>query len=51
MDTLQSDTEQIGGLRYRLHSLLDGRTFERFHIDICIGDPLLSPVEYLETPA
>ena len=26
-------------------------TFERFHIDIGIGDPLLSPVEYLETPA
>ena len=51
MDTTHSDIEQIGGLRYRLHSLLDGRTFERFHIDIGIGDPLLAPVEYLETPA
>lgn len=50
MDTPHLDTEQIGGLRYRLHSLLDGRTFERFHIDIGIGDPLLAPVEYLETP-
>lgn len=46
----QSDVDDIGGLRYRLHSLLDGRTFERFHIDIGIGDPLLAPVEYLETP-
>lgn len=51
MDTIHSDIDDIGGLRYRLHSLLDGRTFERFHIDIAIGDPLLAPVEYLETPA
>jgi hypothetical protein len=50
MDTAQSDVDDIGGLRYRLHSLLDGRTFERFHIDIGVGDPLLAPVEYLEIP-
>ena len=50
-DTIHSDIYDIGGLRYRLYSLLDGRTFERFHIDIGIGDPLLAPVEYLETPA
>jgi hypothetical protein len=51
MDTPQTDIDDVGGLRYRLHSLLDGRTFERFHIDVGIGDPLLSPVEYLEIPA
>jgi hypothetical protein len=51
MDTPHADIDDIGGLRYRLHSLLDGRTFERFHIDVGIGDPLLSPVEYLEIPA
>jgi hypothetical protein len=51
MDATNSDIDDIGGLRYRLHSLLDGRTFERFHIDVGIGDPLLAPVEYLETPA
>ena len=51
MDPTSSGVDDIGGLRYRLHSLLDGRTFERFHIDIGIGDPLLAPVEYLETPA
>jgi len=51
MNTIHSDVDDIGGLRYRIHSLLDGRTFERFHIDIGIGDPLLAPVEYLETPA
>jgi hypothetical protein len=50
-DTIHSDIYDIGGLRYRLYSLLDGRTFERFHIDIGIGDPLLAPVEYLEIPA
>ena len=51
MDTTSPNVEDTGGLRYRLHTLLDGRTFERFHIDIGIGDPLLAPVEYLETPA
>jgi len=51
MDTTTSGVDDIGGLRYRLHSLLDGRTFERFNIDFGIGDPLLAPVEYLETPA
>ena len=50
MDTTQSDPDGIGGLRYRLQSLLNGRTFERFHIDIGVGDPLLAPVEYLEIP-
>jgi hypothetical protein len=48
MDTIHSD---VGGLRYRLHSLLDGRTFERFHIDVGIGGQLLAPVDYLEIPA
>jgi predicted nucleotidyltransferase component of viral defense system len=51
LDTLLTDTEDIGGLRYPLHALLDGRTFERFHIDVGVGDPLLAPVEHLETPA
>lgn len=30
---------------------MDGRTFESFHVDIGIGDPLVDPVEYLKTPA
>jgi hypothetical protein len=50
MDSNPSDIDDIGGLRYRLHTLLDGRTFERFHIDVGMGDPLLAPVEYLKTP-
>ena len=47
----RSKADEVGGLRYGLHALLDSRTFEQFHIDIGIGDPLLEPVEYLETPA
>jgi hypothetical protein len=40
-----------GGLRHPIHALLDGRTFEHFHIDIGIGDPMLEAVEYFDTPA
>ena len=29
---------------------MDGRSFERFHIDVGVGDPLVEAVEYLETP-
>lgn len=50
-DADRSETDEAGGLRYGINTLLDGRTFERFHMDIGIGDPLLDPVEYLETPA
>lgn len=38
------------GLRFHLHSLLNGRVFEDFHLDIGIGDPVLAPVEYFSTP-
>jgi hypothetical protein len=44
-------TEDFGGDRYQLLSLLDGRRFEEFHLDVGIGDPLVEPVEYLQTPA
>jgi hypothetical protein len=40
-----------GGIRHTIQALLDGRTFEQFHIDVGIGDPLVDPVEYLNTPA
>jgi predicted nucleotidyltransferase component of viral defense system len=39
-----------GGIRHAVRSLLDGRTFERFHIDVSVGDPLAEAVEYLVTP-
>jgi len=40
-----------GGLRHPIHALLDGRTFEHFHIDIGVGDPMVEAVEYFDTPA
>ena len=35
------------GLRYAIQTLLDGRTFEAFHVDIGIGDAVVEPLEYL----
>jgi hypothetical protein len=34
-----------GGLRFQAQSLLDGRTFERFHVDVGMNDPIVEPVE------
>lgn len=46
-----SDQERaVGGFRHTIRSLLDARTFERFHIDIGTGDPPIEAVEYLATP-
>ena len=39
-----------GGKRFPVHCLLDGRTFERFSVDVGTGDPILEPPEVLNTP-
>lgn len=39
-----------GGQRFPVHSLLDSRAFERFHVDVGTGDPILEPPEVLSTP-
>jgi len=39
-----------GGRRFPVHSLLDSRTFERFHVDVGTGDPILETPEVLSTP-
>jgi hypothetical protein len=36
-----------GGSRFHVRSLLDGRTFEEFHIDVGIGDPVIDPFDQL----
>jgi len=41
----------FGGLRFHTQSLLDGRSFERFHVDVGVGDPVVESVEYLTMPA
>lgn len=35
------------GQRYLIQTLLDGRTFENFHVDIGVGDAVIEPLEYL----
>lgn len=35
------------GQRYSIQTLLDGRTFESFHIDVGIGDAVVEPLDYL----
>jgi predicted nucleotidyltransferase component of viral defense system len=42
--------DQPGTSRYPVHSLLDGRTFERFHVDIGSGDPIVTAPEQLTGP-
>lgn len=39
-------TEQAGQ-RYLIQTLLDGRTFENFHVDVGVGDAVVEPLEYL----
>jgi hypothetical protein len=40
----------MGGLRFPVRGLLDGRRFETFHVDVGCGDPLIEPVDTLTTP-
>ena len=36
--------------RYKIESRLSGRTFEKFHVDVGAGDPVVGKVELLSTP-
>ena len=40
----------FGGVRIPIHTLLDGRAFENFHVDVGIGDPMIEAADYLTTP-
>jgi len=35
---------------YAVHWLLDQRTFERFHVDVGVGDPIVTIPEFLSGP-
>ncbi len=39
-----------GGLRFPIRCLLDGRTFETFHLDIGLGDPILEAADDVTAP-
>lgn len=41
-----SITDQAGQ-RYSIQTMLDGRTFENFHVDVGIGDAVVETLEYL----
>lgn len=47
----QLASDDFGGDRFLLQSILDGRLFESFHLDVGVGDPLIDRVEYLQTPS
>jgi hypothetical protein len=36
--------------RFPVHGLLDGRTFEDFHVDVGTGDPVVEPFDVLTLP-
>ncbi len=38
---------EFGGNRFSVHSMLDGRRFEDFHLDIGTGDRIIDPIDYL----
>jgi len=37
--------------RFSVRSMVDGRIFENFHVDVGMGDVLVEPPDYLEPPA
>ena len=41
---------QATGRRFPIHSLLDGRTFENFHVDVGVGDPVVGASDVLVMP-
>jgi hypothetical protein len=40
-----------GGARFPVRSMLDGRTFEGFHVDVGVGDPIVGQIEDLTGPS
>ncbi len=49
--TAEIPADLIGGVRFQVQGLLDGRRFEIFHVDVGWGDVLIGPGETLTTPA
>jgi hypothetical protein len=39
----------FGGVRHPIQCLLDGRTFENFHVDVGVNNPIITRVDYLNT--
>ena len=43
--TMDLDGAPYGGARYPVESIMDGRTFVKFHLDVGVGDVVLDPLE------
>jgi Nucleotidyl transferase AbiEii toxin, Type IV TA system len=43
------DGAPYGGARYPVESIMSGRTFVKFHLDVGIGDVILDPLEQAQT--
>lgn len=46
----ESAIEGPSVLRFGIRALLDNRSFESFHVDVGVGDPIIGSIDYLETP-
>lgn len=44
------DAAPYGGARYPIDARMDGRTFIKFHLDVGVGDIVISPTEKVELP-
>ncbi len=43
----QHTNNEFDSTRYSVQTFLDSRTFERFHLDVGIGDPIIEPIEHI----
>jgi len=49
MPMMDIDAAPYGGARYPVDARLDGRTFVKFHVDVAVGDVVLTPLESIKT--
>lgn len=50
IERVDQPVEAGAAFRFRVSVRLAGRVFERFHVDVGIGDPIIEPLEYLLPP-
>jgi len=48
--TMDLDGAPYGGARFPVESVMGGRTFAKFHLDVGIGDIVLDPLEQAQLP-
>ena len=49
-DCIQGEAFGVPGVsRFNIRAIFDGRLFESFHIDVGVGDSIVSPVDLLQS--